>query len=77
VPVPEGTVFRLDSKLPRKALGEDKFRFYVRPDRVQPDEFFVPIRPEEPFAYLARIKEAYLVRKNGQIGAMMKIPRED
>ena len=76
MPVPEGTVFRLDTRIPQKKLGEEKFRFYVRADRVQPDEFFAPIRPEEPFGYLARIKEAYLARRDGQIGAVMKIPRE-
>ena len=76
VPVPEGSVFRLDTKLPQKKLGEGKFRFYVGADRVRPDEFFAPIRPEEPFAYLARIKDAYLARRDGQIGAMVKIPRE-
>lgn len=76
VPVPEGTVFRLDTRIPQKKLGEEKFRFYVRPDRVQPDAAFSPIRPEEPFAYLARIKDAYLARRDGQIGAMIKMPRE-
>ena len=76
VPVPEGKVFRLDTKVPLKKLGQEKFRFYVRGDRLQPDEFFAPIKPEEPFAYLSRLKEAYLVRRDGQCGAMIKIPRE-
>ena len=76
VPVPEGTVFRLDTRIPQKKLGEEKFRRYVRPDRGQVDEFFAPIRPEEPFTYLSRIKAAYLAHRDGQIGAMMKTPRE-
>ena len=77
VPVPEGTVFRLDTRIPQKKLGQEKFRLYVRPDRVQPDEFFVPIRPEEPFAYLCRLKEAYLARREGLLGAVINTPRED
>ena len=76
VPVPEGTMFHLDTRVAQKKLGEEQLRFYVRPDRVQPDEFFAPIRPEEPFAYLSRLKDAYLARKDEQIGVMMKIPRD-
>ena len=30
---------------------------------------FAPISPEEPFAYLQRLKDAYLAEKDGQIGA--------
>ena len=69
-------MFHLDTRVAQKKLGEEQLRFYVRPDRVQPDEFFAPIRPEEPFAYLSRLKDAYLMRRDGQIGAMMKIPRD-
>ena len=29
---------------------------------------FIPIRPEEPFAYIARIKESFLILKDGQPG---------
>ncbi len=69
-------MFHLDTRVAQKKLGEEQLRFYVRPDGVQPDEFFAPIRPEEPFAYLSRLKDAYLARKDEQIGVMMKIPRE-
>ncbi len=76
IPVPEGEVFRLDTRLPQKRMGQGKLRFAVRADGVQADGNFVPIKPEEPFAYIARLKDAYLARKDGQVGAMIKSPRE-
>ena len=29
---------------------------------------FIPISPEEPFAYIERLKKSYLVRKGEQVG---------
>lgn len=33
---------------------------------------FIPIKPEEPFAYIERLKDAYLVRQDGQVGIIIK-----
>lgn len=32
---------------------------------------FVPIAPEEPFAYIAKLKDAFLATQNGQTGVMI------
>ena len=33
---------------------------------------FIPIYPEEPFAYITRLKTAFLVRQNGQVGMIVE-----
>lgn len=73
--VPMDGGFGLDTRLPVKRLGEEpmEFRILPRHDRASSGKF-VPIYPEEPFAYIERLKEAYLVRQNGQIGIV--IPEE-
>ena len=32
---------------------------------------FVPISPEEPFAYISRLKDAYFERRYGQAGVVI------
>ena len=70
VPVDGG--FGLDTKLPVKRLGEGKMEFTLIPKHEVLEGTFVPIYPEEPFAYIERLKEAYLVRKGEQVGVMFK-----
>lgn len=67
--VPMEGGFGLDTRRPAKRLGEGtvQFRLEAKHDHAQPQ--FVPISPEEPFAYLQRLKDAYLETKNGQKGA--------
>ena len=71
IPVPEGNRFVLDTRVPVKYFppGEPKFR--VLPRRQASEGKFVPVYPEEPFAYLAQLKDAYLARRNGQIGVII------
>ena len=33
---------------------------------------FIPIKPEEPFAYIERLKDAYLVQREERIGICIK-----
>lgn len=70
VVVPTGDGFGLDTKIPAKRLGEGELRFTLGPKHEQAGTF-VPIYPEEPFAYIERLKDAFLVRKNGQVGVMI------
>ena len=64
VPVDGG--FGLDTKVPVKRLGEGTVSFVLVPKYTAEEGVLVPIYPEEPFHYLARIKDAYLVKKDGQ-----------
>ena len=69
--VPMDGGFGLDRKIPVKNLGEGipEFRLYTK--QVSSEGTFIPIIPEEPFAYIARIKNAYLVNRNGQAGILL------
>lgn len=72
VVVPMDGGFGLDTKLPVKRLGEGKMEFSLLPKHDVPTGKFVPIYPEEPFTYIERLKDAYLARKEGQVGVVIK-----
>lgn len=63
--------FGLDRKIPVKRLGEGAAEFKLYTGDAGQKETFVPIVPEEPFSYIAKLKESYLVRKDGQVGILL------
>lgn len=69
--VPEGSGFALDTRLAAKKLGQGTPEFLVVPSRPQAGNF-VPIKPEEPFAYIARLKRAYLANQAGVWGVVLE-----
>lgn len=71
--VPMGDGFGLETKLPVKRLGQGELEFQLVSQYEQRQDRFVPISPEEPFAYISRLKTAYLARKNGRIGIMLEL----
>ena len=71
IPAPEGAAFRLETKKPAK-LFSGKWDFQIIPNRPAIEGKFVPIKPEEPFSYLSRLKESYLVRKGDLVGIILK-----
>lgn len=72
VPVDGG--FGLDTRLAVKKIGEGKMEFLLVPrhETVEKTGTFCPIYPEEPFAYIARLKDAFFARQNGQAGVILK-----
>ena len=70
--VPMDGGFGLDKKIPAKRLGEGIPEFHLHTKQAQTEGSFIPIIPEEPFGYISRLKEAYLVRRNGQAGILLK-----
>ncbi len=66
--VPMDGGFGLTTRRPSKLLGEGKIQFAVKPKHDK-KMHFSPIYPEEPFAYLQRLKDAFLEERNGQVGA--------
>ena len=66
VPVDGG--FGLDTRIPVKRLGTGQMRFLLKPKHDIKHTAFVPVYPEEPFAYIERLKEGFLARKDGQVG---------
>lgn len=69
--VPVGDGFGLDTKIPAKRLGEGEPEFLLVPRHELAMGTFVPICPEEPFAYIARLKDAYFERRYGQAGVVI------
>lgn len=76
IPVPEGDVFALRTKLPVKQLGEGVPQFQLQPKHRPVGGEFVPISPEEPFAYLSRLTEAFLEIRDGKVGLVIGRSRE-
>ena len=68
VPVDGG--FGLNTRIPMKRLGEGQLKFLLRPKHDIKHVAFVPVYPEEPFAYIERLKEGFLSRQDGQIGVL-------
>lgn len=66
--VPMGSGFGLDTKLPIKRVGQGTLAFQLIAQNENEKRQFIPISPEEPFAYLSRVKSAYLVKRNGAAG---------
>jgi len=73
--VPEGKEFCLCGSVAVKKLG-DELRFCLMPRHPEHEGVFVPLRSDEPFAYLMRLKEAVLSSRNGQTGIMFQTSKE-
>jgi len=69
VPVEDG--FGLDTKIPAKRLSAGEMEFTLVPKHESAAGTFVPISPEEPFAYIRRLKNAYFERRYGQAGIVI------
>ena len=66
--VPQDDAFVLRTRIPVKQIGEGEISFLLIPVHTHKECVFVPIIPEEPFSYLARLKDSFLVIRNGQPG---------
>ena len=71
VVVPMDGGFGLDTRIPVKRLGEGEPAFTLIPRHDPPREQFAPIIPEEPFAYIERLKTSFLVKKYGKMGILI------
>lgn len=72
--VPEGGSFVLRTRLPKKKLPKGKPQFHAALKHPELSGKFVPLCPEEPFAYLARLKHAFLEVRDGQTG--IRLPQD-
>ena len=70
--VPMGDDFGLDKRVPCKQFGEGKPEFFLTPRPQHSGGKFVAVYPEEPFAYMSRLKGAYLEIRNGQQGIVIR-----
>lgn len=70
VPVEGG--FGLDTRLPAKRFRAGEPAFSLIPKHEAAAGQFAPIIPEEPFAYIERLKTSFLVKKYGQMGILLE-----
>ncbi len=75
IPVPSGGRFCLDTRIPAKRFRRGALKFTALPKHSELTGKFVPLSPEEPFAYLNRLQNAYLQVRSGQVGIV--IPETD
>ena len=69
--VPMGDGFGSDAKIPAKRMDTGEWEFLVVPNRSGGEGKHIPIKPEEPFAYIARLKDAYLAMHGGAVCAVI------
>ena len=72
IPVPEGDQFTLNAKLPVSRIGEGDLAFRAVPRHTERKGKFVPLSPDSPFPYLHRLQNAYLERRNGELGVVLR-----
>ena len=66
--VPKDGSFVLETKVPVKRFGKGEMVFSLISRHERSTGTFIPISPEEPFAYISRLKKSFLEIKNGQMG---------
>lgn len=69
--VPVDGMFGVDKMIPCKRLGEGTPEFILLPKHENLTGKFVAVYPEEPFAYLSRLKGAYLAHQAQQLGIVL------
>ena len=66
--IPDGESFTLTRKVPTKHFKPGDWSFRILSKETPVTGTFVPISPDEPFEYITRLKESFLVYHNGQPG---------
>lgn len=69
--VPQGSCFGLDTKIPRKNLGEGTLSFVILSAYGQSEDIFVPVKPGEPFVYLQMLDSAHAEMRGGNFGIVL------
>jgi hypothetical protein len=69
--VPVNNGFGLKTRVPIKRLGEGKMKIYAVPRHRELTGKFIPIRSEEPFAYIKFLHSAYLQIRDSQFGVVI------
>ena len=72
VVVPTGEGFGLDTRQSVKRFRAGEPSLSLVPKNEMASGQFAPIVPEEPFAYIERLKTSFLVKKYGQMGSLLE-----
>lgn len=73
IPVPEGDCFYLNTRLPVSRFSQEDpvFRAVPRHEELK-KERWIPISPEKPFDYIARLENAIMEQRNGEVGVLLR-----
>jgi hypothetical protein len=55
-----------------KRLPEGEWNFQIAPRQEKMEGKFVTVYPDEPFAYIQRLQNAYLKHVRDQVGIMLQ-----
>ncbi len=69
--VPMDGAFGARKRVACKQFGKGEPQFALLPKHERMQGKFVPIYPEEPFAYMTRLKNAFLATQGGQVGLVI------
>ena len=72
--VPKDGSFVLETKVPVKRFGKGEMVFSLIPKHDGSTGTFIPISPEEPFAYIAKLKNGFLSKNGNRSGICIKEP---
>lgn len=70
--VPVDGRFGLETRVAAKYFPKTVPQFIAVPRHQKLEEKFVAVYPEEPFAYLSKLQNAYLEKRNGQMGVVIR-----
>lgn len=71
--VPNGDIAGLKVRIPMKKLGEGNLSFSIGKRNEDQQEEWFPVSPQEPFLYIAKLKTACTVSRNGKVGIAFKV----
>ena len=61
----------MTTRIPIKRLGEGELQFRAVPRHMEMQGQFIPVTPEEPFAYLSRLENAFMEIRSGKAGIVL------
>ena len=70
--VPSENGFQLDTKIPIKRLPKGDLSFYIEPKETDRKDTIVPLAPNEPFGYLAELRNASFIMEDDQPALSIK-----
>ena len=69
--VPIDGAFGMDKRIPCKQIAAGEPEFLLLPKYPGVQGKFIPVYPDEPFAYMTRLKDAYLQVRDGRPGIVI------
>ena len=66
----------LEKRIPARSLTDINIRFVISTGAGEGLGKFIPLSPEEPFAYIDRLKDGFLDSENGRLGVRIEINPE-